>query len=486
MKMRVSIAVALLSAVTGCAAPSGPRTVETPNVIVFLADDMGYGDLRVYDPDSRIPTPTTDRLARSGLRFTDAHAAASACSPSRYALLTGRYAWRIPLDGNLVFFDEPLIEPDRLTLPEMLRQKGYSTAAIGKWHLGMNIRSGHGGFARASGPRIPLDVDFTSPIEGGPLDVGFDYYFGQAGGMVRAFVENRHFVEIPRATSQEYYETPGWEESEKDAIELAKALDFVVRHRRTHPDRPFFLYYASHAPHGPFRPAAEIGGRPVAGQSNAGRRGDLVVQHDAMLEALLGRLDELSLARETLIFVTSDNGARRQFAEKGDVHSPNGDLRGGKAQVFEGGHRVPLIVRWGDGTPDGSRIVPGRVSDALVGLQDLMATLAELVGYELPPDSAEDSESFMGLLLGDRSAGEPRTAMVHHGGRYALREGKWKFIDSGGGRAEEHLFDLTEDLGETTDLIERHPDIAAVMSARLREIRRSPASARRLRPRAVE
>ncbi len=466
-------------------APESPER-RPPNVILVLADDLGVGDVRAYAPESVIPTPNIDRLAGQGIRFTDAHSPSSVCSPTRYGILTGRYAWRTSLETRVLrYFDPPLIEAERLTLPELLRRRGYATAAVGKWHLGLNVPAEGRGFARLAGRDLPPDPDFAAAIQGGPLDLGFDSYFGAQLARVRAFVRDRHFVGKPvRGRAGKRFLVPGWDESQKGPIQLAEAMAVIDSFHGADPERPFFLYFASQAPHTPYVPAVEIAGMPVAGTSGAGPRGDLVVELDAALGQLMKRLEELGIARDTLVIFTSDNGGEVTGETHG--HDPSGGWRGRKGGIWEGGHRVPLIARWGDGTAAGSTIAPGTTSDQLVGLQDLVATLADLLGEQLPPDAAEDSESFLPALLGRQDAPPGRRHLVHHSarGRFAIRRGDWKLIlaspTRGGGRqTRAQLYDLAEDPGEIADLSDDHPKIVAELTALLERDRRARHSARR-------
>ena len=450
-----------------------------PNIILVLADDLGWGDLRAYHPESVIATPNIDRLAREGMRFTDAHSSSSVCSPSRYSLLTGRYAWRArDRSRALRYFAPPLIELGRLTLPELLRDAGYATAAIGKWHLGLNVPAVGGGHVRRRDGRVDAEPDFSAPIEDGPLDFGFDRYFGAQLENVRAFVRDRHFVDTPRPTASGKFRVDGWREAQKGKIHLAEALDVVERLHGEEPDRPFFLYFATHYPHQPYAPAVSIDGTPVRGTSGAGPRGDLVVELDVVLGRLLDLLNRLDLARETLIILTSDNGPNvsADGAEETGAHDPSGVWRGGKGSIWEGGHRVPFIARWGDGTEAGSRIRPGSVNRQLIGLQDLMATVAELIEKPLPAGAAEDSKSFLPVLTGAGEA-SPREHLVHRSatGQFAVRSDDWKLIRDGNavlgdraavlGPSGSRLHDLAADPGETIDLSTRHADVVARLEA---------------------
>jgi arylsulfatase A-like enzyme len=461
-----------------------PPAISPPNIILLLADDLGWGDVGAYNEASVIPTPNIDRLARQGMQFTDAHAPSSVCTPTRYAIMTGRYAWRTRLDERVLkYFDPPLIEPGRYTLPEMLRDRGFVTGIIGKWHLGLNVPTrGGDGFARMSGEALPVDPDFGAPIQGTPLDYGFDTWFGAQLRRVKAFVRDRHFVGEPRLSLDgREFRVPGWDESQKGPIQLAKALEFIERSHAQNPNRPFFLYYASQAPHAPYKPASSIAGIRVANTSGVGPRGDLVVELDAILGQIMSRLDTLGIAKDTLIFFSSDNGPN--LTGENTRHDAAGDWRGKKGSNFEAGHRVPLVARWGNGTSAASTIPPGALSGDLIGLQDLMATLAQLTGASLAPNTAEDSASFLPAMLGRPSDEAARRHLVHHSaaGEFAIRKGRWKLlfdssldarnpesVSAAGGQ----LFDLSADPSETNDRYANHPEVVATLKALMeRELR---------------
>ncbi len=487
----------LLAALACSSAPVGHRPLpdRPPNIVLVLADDLGWGDLRAYDPESVIPTPNIDRLAEQGMRFTDAHSPSSVCTPTRYGILTGRYAWRTRLRRRVLrYFDPPLIEASRLTLPGLLRGRGYATAAIGKWHLGLNVpATGGSGFARMNGRQMPYDPDFTAAIQGGPPDLGFDTYFGAQDSRVKAFVRDRHFLDTPvRGPAGTSFASPGWVESQKGPIQLSEAVGWIERLHTGDPNRPFFLYFASQSPHTPYSPPVSIAGMPVAGTSGAGARGDLVVELDVTLGQLVSRLNDFGMARNTLIILTSDNGAETRSRVVGEAygHDPTGGWRGGKRSLWEAGHRVPFIARWGDGTAAGSVIPPGSVSHQLIGLQDLMATIADLMGEPMPPDAAEDSESFLPALLRRRGTEPIRRHIVHHSPRrqFAFRRGDWKLIygdptppgDTTMRRPGSQLFNLAEDPREVTDVYRDHPKIVAQLSALLEDDYQSGHSAGRL------
>jgi len=429
------------------------KTADYPNIVFIMADDMGYGDVGCYNPDSRIPTPNMDRLAADGMRFTDAHSSSAVCTPSRYSVLTGRYCWRSALsEGVIGGYSPPLIETSRLTIGSLLREQGYATACIGKWHVGLDYQDAGGHVVNREDR-----VDFSKPVLNGPAALGFDYaYFNAACGahLPLGFIENDRFVD----DEFRHYESPnpaivpsgmkgkGFDVREMD-VEIATRACRWIR-KRAGEDRPFFLYLTPNAPHEPC--VESVVPEFARGKSKAGHRGDLVWLFDWIVGQVMETLEEARLAKNTLLMVTSDNGAlpgdfvygedgqrvmtnpsRREFQYATYEHKSCGDLRGYKAHIWEGGHREPLIARWP------GRIAPNSVSDQLICLSDLMATCAAITGRELPEDSAEDSCNILPVLLGE--AEQPvRDALVHHSsfGVFSVRQGKWKVVfdcaDSGG------------------------------------------------------
>lgn len=407
-----------------------------PNIVVILADDTGYGDPPSYNPYSRDPMPNVDALARDGVRFTDAHSASALCTPSRYALLTGRYHWRSPRERVLVMpYEPPIIEPWRPTLPRLLGRAGYRTACIGKWHLGFRYpRRGD----RSEFTTVEAEIDFTRPLQGGPCEVGFDTFFGTAGCSTSdppyCFIEDRHTVGVPSIASDEaLHRLPGfypglmvedWDEEGADLRHVEKAIEFIDHHRSSRPDDPFFLYLALSAPHNPWLPPEF-----TRGASAEGPRGDMNVLVDWCVGRIVAALDERGLRDDTLLVFTSDHGPMR--GENG--HASAGALRGLKNTVFEGGHRVPFIVRWPGHT------VAGTTSNELICLSDLYATAADLLGADVGED-AEDSFSIVPALWPDRedraaTAGPLRPHLISDAagldgavGDVAVRQGRWKLI----------------------------------------------------------
>lgn len=431
--------IALAAALAAVFAPVAAGEPKRPNVVVILADDLGYGDLGCYNPKSKIPTPNLDRLASQGIRFTDGHAPAAVCTPTRYGLLTGRYCWRTRLTrGVLGPWDPPLLEPGRLTLPEMLRAQGYATAAIGKWHLGWSWPT-KDGKPPASGRDRLSNVDFARPIPGGPLDHGFDAYFGVdlPNYPPYCFIEGDRSVGVPSVPSTETDienrpgpMSAGWDRTAIMGEITRRAEQFVAGAAAANPARPFFLYVPLTAPHYPVFPAPEFRAR-----SEAGDYGDFVVQVDDTVGRIVAAIDRAGLADDTLVLFSSDNGPEitgevrvgaydraRRYG-----HESMGPLRGAKRDAWEGGHRVPFLARWPGNIP------AGKTSGELVVLTDLMATLAALVGVDLPADAAEDSHDILPALLGGAA---PRELAIFHGagGKFAIRQGDWVFIDAPSGQ----------------------------------------------------
>lgn len=472
--------------------PTRPRT-ERPHIIMVLADDMGYGDPACYNRESRIPTPRIDRLAGQGVRFTDAHSPSALCSPSRYGLLTGRYAWRTRLQrGVLLSYDPPLIEPGRLTIASLLRSSGYATAWIGKWHVGLlwstrNGRPAEEAIDRSNpvktDPRRQWDIDFGRPVGGGPLALGFDRFFGTAACCTSdppyCFIEDDRTVVVPtRLSRDEWNGLPGfvpgpmaddWSEEDCDAILTRRAEDVIDAHLREAVDRPLFLVLALSSPHNPWLvPEAN------RGKSREGPRGDLVTVVDEAVGRIADRLEERGIADQTLLIVTSDNGAMRGASG----HKSAGEFRGHKAEPWEGGHRIPFIARWP------GKIRPGRISSEMISLIDLPATCAAIVGKPLPDDAAEDSRDILPALL-DRAVERPlHEALVFDSGNgeFALRRGRWKVVlpapdvEHAAGRIEAtppaQLYDIDADPGERTDRWDEHPDIGRSMIELLDTYRR--------------
>lgn len=472
-----------------------------PNFVILLADDLGYGDVGVYNPRSKIPTPNLDRLAGQGIRFTDAHTPSGVCSPTRYALLTGRYAWRTRLkSGVLNGGSAPLIAADRLTLAGMLRERGYETGVVGKWHLGFDwpLRD-------ESKPQMVENVDWSRPLEDGPLQHGFSYQFG-LGKPAWTFVENGRVLARPSVrfdlthlpaylmggNNNKGVKAAGFEFERMLPRFTEEAVGFIQRSAGA--KRPFFLFFTPIAPHRPVVPNNDF-----VGTSAAGLYGDFVAEFDWAAGEIMAALDRSGTAGETLVLVTSDNGpevdAYRRALEYD--HYSMGALRGVKRDLWEGGHRVPFIARWPGKIPADS------VQSEVICLTDLPATIAALIDYPLPADAAEDSYDVRRALFGETIAKPLREATVHHGsqGWFGIRQGGWVLIDHPSGdnnrgrnaepewfrrerMAKTHdrqveLFNLQEDPAQRVNLAAAHPEKVEALQALLERYRREGRSARR-------
>ncbi len=479
---RIALLFWLIAVSAGLTTTGRIAASESPNVVVIFADDLGYGDVSCYGA-TKIKTPNMDRLAAEGIRLTDAHSAASLCSPSRYGLLTGRSPWRLHKKGNGY-----RLSSDQMNIAAFLKESGYTSAAIGKWHLGYS----------KDWNRLPIT---------GPLEVGFDYHFGVPSNhndSTRAFIENHDLV--GRKPGQPYRIVKGQDfpdglesprvEDQVDTTLTRKAIDFIRRNAQ----RPFFLYFTPCAPHTHVTPAAQF-----RGTSKAGLFGDHVQELDAHVGEILDTLDDLGIAQNTLVIFTSDNGStpkdfkgtqnvhlnladdsgevRRKFkTAKADAkkmgHVTNGPWRDGKGYSYEGGHRIPFIARWP------GMITPGTTSDKTINLTDVFATIADVVDRDLPADAAEDSISALPLLLGQRTEIPHREAVFILGNgkdsAVAVCTGTWKLIYRYGSDEDRghELYDLSKDPSESHDVAQQYPEIVE----RLADAYRSAENAGRTRP----
>lgn len=488
----LALLVPLLAA---CLSASAADSAASPNIVYILCDDLGYGDVKCLNPEGKIPTPNMDRVAAAGMTFTDAHSGSSVCSPTRYGILTGRYSWRSRLKrGVLGGLSPRLIEPGRLTVAAFLQQRGYHTAAIGKWHLGMDWVKNEGREVSQldieSAAQV-WNVDFSKPIANGPNSVGFNYYFGISASLDMVpytFIENDHVTALPTedgdfllmpgksGRTRRGPRAPGFEAMDVLPRLTDKAVEYIgQRSAEAKQGRPFFLYLPLNAPHTPTLPAPEW-----QGKSGLNAYGDFVLQTDATVGRVLDALDRHGLTDNTLVIVTSDNGcspmADFEALARGG-HHPSYHFRGHKADIFDGGHRIPLLVRWP------GKVQAGSTCGQLICLTDLLATCAELVGARLPDNAGEDSVSILPALLG-KTTGPLREAVVHHSinGSFAIRQGPWKLElcpDSGGWSAPRpgspaerdlppvQLYNLETDMGETTNVQDQHPQIVQRLTALL-------------------
>lgn len=445
--------------------------MKKPNIVYILADDMGYGDISCLNEDSKINTPHIDRLAAEGLACRDAHSTSAVCTPSRYSILTGRYNWRSCLKEGVIWgYSGPIIEPDRMTVASFLRRQGYATGCVGKWHLGWDWHK--------NGPQDE-DVDYSQPIKNGPTSVGFDYYFGISASLDMppyVYVENDRVTAVPdrivpKSSGKEFWrEGPiGPDFSHADVLpELTRRAEGFIAEKAAG-DQPFFLYFPLPAPHTPILPTPEF-----QGKSGTNAYGDFCLHVDDVVGRIRAALERGGVADDTIIIFTSDNGCSptanfEELAECG--HFPSYVFRGHKADIYEGGHRIPLLLRWPNG------IKPGQVSDETVCLVDLIATCADILGVPLPDDAGEDSVSNLSVWHGGALDSALREATVHHSidGSFAIRCGSWKLEmcpGSGGwsspkpgpecdGLPPIQLYDLNADIGERENVADQHPEVVA-------------------------
>ena len=477
-----------------------------PNVIVILADDLGYGDVGCYNPESKIATPNLDRMAKAGMRFTDAHSPCTVCTPTRYSLMTGRMAFRVP-NGGRVFAGAggpSLIQPNELTLPGLLREQGYSTACVGKWHVGLTFYADDGKPIHESGLEAVKRIDYSREIDGGPIDCGVDYFYGTAccptTDWLYAYVDGKKIPNPPvkrldRTTLPKHpyandnrrgMKADDFDLEEVDLQFLKKSQQFLKNHVEKKPETPFFLFHSTQAVHLPSFP-----GNQFKGKTESGPHGDFIFELDYVVGELMKTLEDLNIDDNTLVIFTSDNGPEVptvHYMRKDHQHDGARPWRGVKRDNWEGGHRVPMIVRWPGKVP------AGKVSSQLTSLTDVMATIAEVVGAEIPDDAAADSFSMLPAFLGTAGDDPIRPYILQQGfggSRYlAIRRDNWKYLahkGSGGNNYDKHkllkqyqlpelepdapgqLYNLQSDPGETTNLSSKHPGIVKELSTLLQK-----------------
>ena len=474
--------IALVALVTALSVTSA-HAAEKPNIVVIYTDDQGYGDMSALNPEAKFQTPNLDRLAREGLLFTDGHCADTVCTPSRYALLTGRYSWRTSLKSGVLHADgDCLIAKDRMTVASLLKANGYQTAMFGKWHLNMQ-------FPGTKGKR-----DWSQPITDGPTERGFDTYYGIPASMnygVLTFIDNNRVTERPTLwtrkkndpASHAFRFIPPYDQAPRSPadVEVApsfrddiclkvfteKTVAYIARQAaEAKSGSPFFIYLALNSPHLPLCASSEF-----TGKSKAGAYGDFMLETDFRVGEILAALDQHRLADNTLVLQTSDNGAETAYRERITEfgHHSNGALKGGKRDIYEGGHRVPFVVRWP------AVIKAGRTCTEPVCQSDLLATCADLLGVKLPDNAGEDSFSLLPALRGEEYPRPLRGALMHHSssGHFAIRDGRWKlnlFRGSGGSLAPKlvkpkpgeppfELYDMQGDWRETTNVHDQHLEV---------------------------
>ncbi|QHV97827.1 sulfatase family protein [Spirosoma endbachense] len=470
---------------------------NAPNIVYILADDLGYGDVSVYNPTGQISTPNIDKLAAQGMRFTDAHSPSSVCTPTRYSLLTGRYPWRSRLPvGVLRGYSRTLIEADRTTVASFLKSSGYQTGVVGKWHLGLDWEMQKGNEALLAttdyGIKTEMDtalIDFTRKPTQGPNTVGFDYSYILPASLDMppyCYLENQTLTELPTSYTdgnklQTGYTGPFWRAGKMAPsfdfygvlpTFITKATNFLKKQSNK---KPFFLYLPLSAPHTPWVPSPNY-----KGKSKAGEYGDFVQQVDAAVGEVLRTLEQSGLADNTIVLFASDNGPywRENFVSQFN-HKAAGEFRGMKGDAFEGGHRIPFIVRWP------GKVKAGSVSNATTTLANLTATCKEILGNKTP--NPEDSYSILPVLLGRAKQVPDQPAVVHSSsiGYFAIRKGDWKLIEglgSGGfteprdvkpkpGEPVGQLYNLATDQLETTNQYQKNPEKVKELTILLNQIR---------------
>lgn len=490
--------------------PASLCAADKPNILLIYADDLGYGDIGCYNSEAKVPTPHIDRLARQGMRFTDAHSPSTVCTPSRYSLLTGRMAFRIDYRGVFTGVGGPcLIKPDQLTLPAMLREQGYSTALVGKWHVGLTFLDKEGNRITKGGVEGVKLIDYGRRIPDAPIHRGFDTFFGTAccptTDFLYAFIDGDR-IPVPPTQMLDKSKlpkhpyafdnrpgmvAPDFDLREVDMIFLRRSQAFLEEHAKRNAGKPFFLMHSTQAVHLPSFP-----GKAFRGKTNAGPHGDFIAQLDHIVGELLATLEKLGLADDTLVIFSSDNGPEVGAAiHMRNDHGHDGarPWRGLKRDQWEGGHRVPFIVRWP------GKVAAGGTTDQTLCHTDVMATVAAIAGATLPNNAAEDSFDQLPVLLGKAGDKPVRPYTIHQtiNLSLAIRRGHWKYLDhrgSGGNNygsadlkpfalvddapdAPGQLYDLRADPRETTNLYHKHPDVVRELKGLLQETRAAGRSA---------
>ena len=476
--MKMKSKKVMLPTLLACAslfAASADAESKKPNILYILTDDLGYGDVHCLNPDRcKIATPHIDQLAAEGMTFTDAHTSSSVCTPTRYGIITGRYNWRSRLQASVLYgFDQPLIPTSRLTVADFMKEQGYTTACIGKWHLGLGIPTMNG---KSLSGRTGSGIDWKSRITGGPVDLGFDYYYGISASLDMPpyiYIENDHFVGEGTLIREFHPNRKGPAAPGFEAIDVLptigrKTVEFINKQSA---DKPFFAYVAFTSPHTPILPTKEW-----QGKSPLGTYGDFVMQTDAVVGQIVDALDAAGLGENTMVIFTSDNGCSAKPSKAAELeklgHFSSAEYRGFKSDLWDGGHRVPFIVRWP------ADVKAGSISDQTICLTDLMATCADVMDTTIPETAGEDSVSFLAALNG-QPIESTRAGVIHHSikGNFAYRLGKWKLLmTSGSGGwtpgsatppASAQLYDMEADPSETNNLYEANPEVAEKLLAQL-------------------
>ncbi len=512
-KTTIVVALLLALAVGQVDCVHAQEVNRLPNIVFILADDLGYGDVACYNPESKIPTPHLDKLAREGMRFTDVHSPSTVCTPTRYSILTGRMEFRTGVRGVFTGVGGPcLIEKGRLTLPQMLREQGYTTACFGKWHIGMTFLDKDGNRITAGGVKGVQQIDYSRPIPDSPIHRGFDKFYGTVccptTDWLYAYIDGDR-IPVPPTKLLDKSKLPkhpygndcrggmvadNFNHEEVDLVFLDKSVKFLQRHVKTAPDKPFFLYHSMQAVHLPSFAADRF-----KGKTKSGPHGDFIFEMDYVVGELLAALERLGVADNTLVIFASDNGPEvPTVVDMRNTHNHDGarPWRGVKRDQWEGGHRTPFIVRWP------GKVQAGTTSDQLMSLTDVMATCAEIVGAKLPNDAAEDSYNMLPVLLGTQGDQPVRRHLLQQTMSFAMsiRAGQWKYLDhqgSGGNNydregawgmkqyalsdtdpdAPGQLYNLATDPGETENLYSQHPELVQQLKAQLEVFKESGRSA---------
>ncbi len=453
---------------------------QKPNIIYILTDDLGYGDVSAYNIKSKITTPSIDALSKEGMLFTDAHSNSSVCTPTRYGILTGQYAWRTSLkNGVLWSYDKPLITPDQLTIAQLLKNKGYQTACIGKWHLGLDWAKQSNG-----------EIDFTKPINGGPTQLGFDYFFGITASLdipPYVYINGNTITATRIDTIKEQGGQGFWRAGpigndfkHQDVLDtfVSKSIQYIEK--ASQQKDPFFLYLALASPHTPILPS-----NSHVGKTGTNAYGDFVAMTDEKVGQILRFLKDKNLDKNTMIVFTSDNGCSptanfKELREKG--HDPSAGFRGTKADIYEGGHRIPFIVKW-------PRVVKtNSINNTTICLTDFMATCSDILGMPLQNNTTQDSYSLLPLLTSSKKTNYQRTSTIHHSidGYFAIRKGDWKLAicsGSGGWSAPTEnqatknnlptvqLYNLKVDPSEQNNVHNKYPEIVRTLTEELEKIK---------------
>lgn len=469
-----------------------------PNILLILADDMGYGDVNFLNENSKIPTPNIDRIGREGRYFTDAHSPSALCTPTRYGVLAGQYCWRTRITRGVCWgYSKHLIAPERMTVASLLQSQGYNTACVGKWHLGMDMQTRQGGIIRDAHAAVDTrdykaDIDWNAPILNGPTAVGFDHFYGISASLDMhpyIWIEDDHFVGECTTTQdllfitrdyrpERYTDNTGPAHRDFIAEEVMpiitkRTVDWIERQTQ---DTPFFMCMSLTAPHIPIVPS-----EPYRGLSELGPYGDFCIEVDDSVGKVLNALDQNGLADNTLVIFTADNGCApyigvEEMNEKG--HFPSYVFRGYKSDIFEGGHRIPFLARWPDQIESGTR------SDETICLTDMLKTCASINGVDVPSNAGEDSYDILPALVGEQFTAPIREATVSTAGNgtFSIRQGRWKLDLTGstggyGNISQEEvaaqglpliqLYDLENDIGETNNVYAEYPDVVNRLNALL-------------------